>query len=168
MNSNGLRWCPVDCGRTLLESDNILSDVRQVFRDLLEKLVKSPVKLWQVRWASDVKISDSQDLPDSMIYLSDSLILTKSDRSPRKFGLSPVGLFKLFKRQFNLGYHRSPIGVEVRLGLQIKALSPRIVKISPRIVSDVWRILSVVRRSPIGSDRSPVGLRWTVEWPITW
>ena len=34
-----------------------------------------------------------------MIHLSDSLILTKSDRSPRKFGLSPVGLFKLFKRQ---------------------------------------------------------------------
>ena len=52
--------------------------------DLMKKLVKNPVKLWQARCIvseSDRNPVDSLDLPDSMIHLSDLLILTKSDRT---------------------------------------------------------------------------------------
>ena len=75
------------------------------FCDLFKKHVKSPVKLCQVRWIgleSDRSPTDSVGprrtpsdyliLPDLMIQLSDSLILTKSDRSPIGVRRSPTGV----------------------------------------------------------------------------
>ena len=102
---------------------------------------------------------------------------SESDRtSPIRLQKSPIGLilmkYSIFDQSDgvrsdfficingNLRFHRSPIGsgrtwiglIEVRPGLRIKALSPRIVKISPRIVSDVRRtsdrVRSDVRRPP--------------------